>query len=90
VYLSQKCREQSLLTFEKTVDDETAICNKSMSKIKWLNVINLLQENDWTSEQTSNDNVIYDGEEFDLFEMDGHHRTNLHVLFLIAALSSFS
>jgi hypothetical protein len=42
--------------------------------IKWLNVINLLQENDWTSEQTSNDNIIYDGEEFDLFEMDENTR----------------
>ena len=42
--------------------------------IKWLTVINLLQENDWTSEQTSNDNVIYDGEEFDLFEMDENTR----------------
>jgi DNA polymerase III delta prime subunit len=38
--------------------------------IKWLNAIDLLQENVWTSEQTSNDNAIYDGEEFDLFEMD--------------------
>jgi hypothetical protein len=33
-----------------------------------------LQENVWTSEQTSNDNVIYDGEEFDLIEMDDNTR----------------
>jgi hypothetical protein len=32
--------------------------------IKWLNVIDLLQENVWTSEKTSNDNAIYDGEDF--------------------------
>ena len=42
--------------------------------ITWLNVIDLLQENVWTSEQTSNDNAIYDGEEFDLFEMDENTR----------------
>jgi hypothetical protein len=42
--------------------------------IKWLNVIDLLQENVWTSEKTSNDNAIYDGEEFDLFEMDENTR----------------
>ena len=42
--------------------------------IKWLNVIDLLQENVWTSEQTSNDNAIYNGDEFDLFEMDENTR----------------
>jgi hypothetical protein len=42
--------------------------------IKWLKVIDLLQENVWTSELTSNDNAIHDGEEFDLFEMDENTR----------------
>jgi hypothetical protein len=43
LYISQKWCEPSLVSFEKTVDDETAICNKSMFKciysclvVKWL------------------------------------------------------
>jgi hypothetical protein len=68
--------------------------HKPWTIITWLEVIDLLQENVWTSEQARSNNAIYDGKEFDLFEMeentkdeedddsenyDNHFTTRLHL-----------